>query len=33
MGWGGWIALAAAIVAVVLIVVLHLTGSVGPGAH
>lgn len=33
MGWGGRIALAAAMVAVVLIVVLHLTGAVGPGAH
>lgn len=33
LGWGGRIALAAAMVAVVLIVVLHLTGAVGPGAH
>ncbi len=33
MGWGGRIALAAATVAVVLIVVLHVTGTVGPGAH
>lgn len=33
MGWGGRIALAAAMVAVVLIVFLHLTGTVGPGAQ
>lgn len=33
VGWGGRIALAAAMVAVVLIVVLHLTGAVGPGTH
>lgn len=33
MGQGGRIALAAAMVAVMLIVVVHLSGAVGPGAH
>jgi len=33
MGWGGRIAFATVAVVVVLIVVLHVTGAVGPAAH
>jgi len=33
MGWGGRIAIATVAAVVVLIVVLHLTGAVGPAAH
>lgn len=33
MGWGAKIVLAAVMVAIALIVVLHLTGTVGPAAH
>ncbi len=33
MGWAAKIALAAVMAAVVLIIVLHLTGTVGPAAH
>ena len=32
-GWGGRIAIATVAAVVVLIVVLHLTGAVGPAAH
>lgn len=33
MGWGGRIAIATVLVVVVLIIVLHLTGTVGPAAR
>ena len=33
VGWGSWVVVAIVIALVAVIVILHLTGVVGPGAH